>query len=335
MILRPNWRLNTGPGNFIMPVDPAFPLMQGLPCHREDSQVGIDADGHDIGGIGDGGGTGIVFGNSSEDPENIILMEGVRHARLEYYNWEHFVRQFQYAIYRTDMIRDTIGPRRVIQYANLARTFFSETGPVFFGAGWYPDNIHQYHEAALHNPGVGLPWNIREIGWAGYIETMACKVDPNRSRAWLQMFLSTCEMAAIPGTGQLSSGPNTGGGPTVPVNVQYSFHWGICAHAAICAARVLHQLTPLWVIEGMEALDACSTQAGAVMSFLYSEGGILKVAQGSGQHTDPAYGWWTTNCAALAQAYDPSWKPRAMKWFAPTGNPEQDRKFTLLYRGIA
>lgn len=345
ILIRQKWREHYGPGSWRMPVDAPLPLinMSNLPVHYEDSQDGIDVNGHALGNIGAEGGSGIVFGHSMQDPENVILLEEAMHKRPELYDgpcWEHWIRKIRRAIARTEMIRDTIGPRRVLAYANIALLQWDR--PYSADPGWRPMSINQYYEEARLNPHIGLNMNLRATGEVAFGEAMACKIDRNRDRRWLRTFRDTCRLAAIPKTGQIGNGPNTGGLPTIPLNVQYSFHWGILAHADLCVARVLGEDPAEWVIDGMNSLENQAEYsyygAQTMNAFLYSDNGVLVPATGPGQHGDPAFAWWSMNCACLAQM-DPGvetfWKQRALKWGPIANTDEQSRKFTQHLRGIS
>lgn len=340
--LRPNWRAAYGPLDMPMPNDGVGnPLvMPPFPAVHEDMEDCINADGtHGPVSTYSPGGSGICFGYSVQDPANVLLLESATNKRPEWYNFEHWVRQFRYAIARTEMVRDTIGPRRVLQYANYAHSVYDERGPVYFGPGWIPNNIHQFHEQAILTPHVGCGANLRELGWVAYCEAMALKLDKNRPTDWADMFLDTCNLAAFPGTGQIGSSPNSGGEATTPVNVQYTFHWGILVHGALALCHRLKRSVPYWVLEGMQATMALPAMPYAgvpsMPSFTYSEGGVLKAATGPGQHGDPAFGWWSSNCAALYKITgDAVWLDRALLYGPHTATDEQSRKFTMLRRGF-
>ena len=176
-----------------------------------------------------------------------------------------------------------------------------------------------------------------------YGEVMACLVNPNRDRTFLIKVLDFLDLAAIPGSGQVGCGPNTGGGPLDQLNVQYGFHAGILIHAALCGVQLLGRAVPQWVIDNMNGMDALPSMdyygRPAMMAFSYTVNGVLTPATGEGQHGDPACSFWSPNCVLLKQITgDQSWLDRAPRWGPTTWDPSStnatlDRYYSMPYRG--
>jgi hypothetical protein len=253
-------------------------------------------------------------------------MEHATQNRTEFYDWEHWIRQIEYAWIRSRMIRDTIGPRRVVQYATLAGSFWN-------------GRLAQYHQLVnIQGAHKGLNVNLRELGWVAFGELLALQVDKNRSQTWLHSFLDLCNDIAFPATGQLCSGPNTGGDSMIPQNVQYTFHWSQCAWTTLQICAFLGKDPPQWVLDGMNSLEK---QPGSdyygqlsMPAFLYTNrASQLVPAVGPGQHPDPAFGWWSNLCATLA-IWDKNQIVRAAKWGPTVATDEQSRIETMLIRGL-
>lgn len=358
--LRPNWRHNVGPGSMPMPDDGTRPDLSGpYPQIHEDSKDCINEDpanpGHDGDAgpenVGEGGGTGIVWGYSVEDPGNVVRLDAATHKRANWYNAEHFVRQFRYALARADMTRDLQALRRVLEYANHHKQTLEGTG-YSDDPGWIPGTWAQWWHQAQQHPGAALPgagipggsFNARVAGEAMFLEAAALKVNPTRSPAYARQMLDTLALAAIPGTGQIIRDANTGGGQLDSVDVQHIDHWGIAAQGALVICRRLALSAPRWVLDGMMSLQAQSAVdyggSPSPVCFQHTVGGKLVAATGPGQQAAPAHGWYSSNCAVLARLTgDPAWIARGEKFGPLPSDPrahtdEQVRKETMLMRGL-
>ncbi len=341
--IRPSWRLHYGPGNAKMPNDGPMPqliLQPPWPVQHEDFFDSVNQDGTvgpvDVGGVG---GSGICFGYANQDIDNVVLLDNGTYARHEWYNWEHWIRQIRYTIARAEMTRDLHAWRRVIQYANHAKDYW-DFNQVYMGAGWVPDNVNQYLAMALAEPHTGSPVNCRALGWVIYGEAMAHKIQPSRDRTFLLKCLQFLDTAAMHGSGQIGSGPNTGGDPLDQTNVQYAFHTGILIHGVLCACKQLGRDVPQWVIDSMNSLDSLQVMpyygAPSMPAFSYTVNGKLLPATGIGQHGDPAFAHWSSNCVLL-ESMQPGvgWLGRATRW-GPVGYTPGDqfaRYYSMLYRG--
>lgn len=347
--LRPNWRTHSTPFDMPMPDDgKGTPLHGAYPQVHEDLQDCINEDGtHGPPNVGEGGGSGIVYGYSVADIDNVVRLEAATHARTDWYNWEHWIRQIRYAIALSDMSRSLPAQRRVLEYANHARAEFDGDGYFYDGPGWTPSTFSQWlHQAQLHPhtalPGNGIPGgsaNLRVIGWLLYGEAAALKVHPARSPAFAKKGLDMLALAAVPQTGQLLRDANTGGGQLDQTDVQHTDHWAMCAMGAMACCKRLALPVPTWVTNGMLSLiDQPKPIYGGYPSmwcFQRTVNGVLVPATGPGQQPAPAHGWWSNLCAVqFWMTGNPIWRERA-PLFGPTKNlDEQSRKQTMLARGL-
>lgn len=330
-----NWRNTFGPLDMPMPNDGEGHPISADGIH-EDTEDKLNPDG--TWGPPQPyapGGSGIVMGYSVNDVSNVIIAEEAVHKRPVKYDWEHWIRQIRYAIAAWEMTRQPKYARRINEYWRMAKSSWSETGPVSWDPSWVPQNIHQYHEMAKANPHTGVWMNLRAAGWIAYSCAMSMKVCPT-GPAWANMFLDTCELAAMPGTGQVVSADRYFH-PELPI--QYTFHWGILVHGTLALCHRLNRPIPQWIFDGMEAMYKLTPvdYGGhpSIPSYLYTSGGEFHVANIPEQHGDPAHGWWSTNCATLYWLTgDPIWLTKATKFGPTVSVDEQSRKETMLMRGI-
>jgi hypothetical protein len=336
VVLVPTWRESFGPLDMRMP-DDGVGTPIGPDGIHEDNDDCLNPDGT-AGPLepGNPGGTGIVFGYSVADLDNVLRLEAGTYNRPVKYDWEHWIRQIRYSITAWEMTRDPLYARHVVQYWELAHEAWSERGEVHLGdPGWIPMNIHQYHEMALANPHQGTPMNGRAAGWVAYNCAAAMSVttiDP----AWAEMFLETCELAAIPGTGQVIVDDDYG---AHPIPVQYSFHWAILAHGALALCHQMGRPVPDWIVTGMVAMANAPhmTYEGfpSPPSFMYTINGSFVPESSELQAGDPAHGWWSNNCAVLYRMTGSVQWLNMASMYGPTENyDEQSKKQTILIRGI-
>lgn len=289
--------------------------------------------------VGAVGGSGIVFGYSVEDLAAVVVAEQAVHLRTAFYDWEHWVRQTRYATAAWEMTHDRRYARRIVQYGEMAGAAFAFPGAISYGQGWTPFSISQYLDMAAKDPHNGIQGaNLRQMGWLADSRAMQLKVTPNdpKVRSWIEGFLALCELAAMPGTGQLTRDMHVG---VVESDVQYTFHWAICAHAAMNCAYRLGKRVPRWVVAGMRALSELPVMdyygSPSPPAFLRTVGGKFVLATGPAQDGDPAHGWWSTNCAALARdTKDSTWVTLAKRYGPQDKASEQARKESMLLRGL-
>jgi hypothetical protein len=341
--IKANWRQHFGPGGLKMPNDghiPTMVLAAPWPVQHEDTYDSMNADGTagpaDVGGVG---GSGICFGYANDDIANVVMLDDGTYARHDWYNWEHWIRQIRYTIARSEMTRDLQAWRRIIQYANHAKDYW-DMNQVYDGPGWVPDNVNQYLYLALKLPHTGSPVNCRALGWVIYGEAMAHKIHPSRDRTFLLKCLQFLDTAAMHGSGQIGAGPNTGGDPLDQTDVQYAFHTGILIHGVLCACKQLGRDIPQWVLDSMNGLDALPLMpyygAPSMAAFSYTVNGELVAATGPGQHGDPAFAHWSSNCVLLDSMQPGAlWLDRARRWGPTTYAPgdQVSRYYSMLYRG--
>jgi len=356
-VLRDQWRASYGPGDLPMPDDGAHvpgssvdwkevaasPHGLGKVVHEDDEDClnddgswGPDDIPHDAGREG---GSGVALGYSISDLDAVIVAERAVRLRSIRYDWEHWVRQFRYALAAWEMTRERLYARRLVEYGELAVSLQGcpAYGEVSYGHGYTPLNLSQLLDEAHNDPQRGLDKvNLRELAWIGYSRLCQMKAAPATPRDWAERFLELCAVAATPGTGQLTRDVRVGIDQSG--DVQYSFHWGLIAHTALCAAHRLGRRPPRWVVVGMHAMERLPVVdyygSPSMPAFCYSVNGLLIPATGPGQDSDPAHGWWSSNCAALAMMTgDKSWLARAARYGPQDKDSEQSRKESMLLRG--
>lgn len=332
--MRPDFRIVHGPLSLTMPNDgDGKPLVNGV---HEDDQDRLNPDGS-VGpaAVGAEGGSGIVFGYSVGDIDNVRLMEAGVRRRAQPYDDEHLVREFRYSHAAWEMTHETQYARRIVQIADAAHARWSETGPTYDGAEWTPQNVAQYLHMANHQ---GVPLNGRALGWVAWNEAMAMKVTRGRNPAFANAILDMCDKAACLGTGQVCAGANTGGGALNSDRVVYVFHQSILACGVLALCYRLGKPAPWWVVNWALTVGDMPVMAyyGApsMPAFWYTQGDQLVQARGVGQHGDPAFGWHSSLCVCLWKVSgNPIWLERAAKWGPTTVTDEQSRKFSMLLRG--
>lgn len=340
MNLRPNWPVAFGPGDMPMPNDgPGVPL--GHWGEHEDSEDCLNRDGTwGPLAVGSPGGSGIVMGYSVSDLDIVLKAEAGCAKRRYFYDWEHWIRQIRYSIAAWEMTHDPKFARRIVSYDTLATgAYTDDPGTIHLDdPGWVPSTLAQYHAMAQQKPHTGLPWNCRAVGWIAYGRLMRHKCDRSVTRNWINMLLETCELAAMPGTGQ-QGWFNSPGDPLH--GFTYTFHEAILVHAVLCACRRLKLAVPSWVLAWMHAVESAPTieypvgsGCASPLSYWKTSGGILTPYVGPLQHGDPAHGWWGTNCAVLEKLVS-GWAAKAGRYGPTEATDEQSRKETMLMRGLA
>lgn len=350
--LIPNYNLDSGPLSLHLQDDGPgevfdweYAYENGIAHQRKDSQDCLNADRtwgpEDVGAEG---GSEIAFAGGMSNLQAVTVAARAKHNRKNWFNREHRCRQWIDDFDGWDMTHGREFGTRILEYADAELADLHGYGPqgvVSIGTPEnVPNNIHQYHEMAVIDPHSGSPMNGREAGWCFYLEAMALKVQPRRNRAYAEMALETCELAAFVGSGQICCGKNTGGGPLDQENVVYAFHQTILAIGASALAFRLDRGLPYWVLDWAESLwaqrksyDYYGSPSSA--SFYHTQQMALVPATGPGQHGDPAFAWWSSLCVTIWRfTHNYEWIERAKKWGPTTAADEQSRKFSMLYRGV-
>lgn len=335
------WRALFGPLDLRMPVDPA-PPWNGT--QHEDWEDRLNPDlTWGVPDVGSPGGSGIVFGYACDDQAVVEIAAKACHARKSWYDWEHLVRQYRYDIALWEMTKSRQAASRIIEYGEWMHSVWSENGPVHDGPEWVPMNVAQYKMMALKNPRHGLPsspgLNERALGWCMYLRAMQHKV-ARTSASWSLYTLDMLDTAAMPFTGQVTYGPNSGGEPLDTEDVEHTDHWSIMAQGALALCHRMGARAPAWVIDGalsiweMEPLDYGGFPSPP--KFTRTQGMKRVPATGKGQGGAPAHGHWGSLCTSLySMTRDSAWLDRALK-YGPylTYTDEQSRKETMLLRGL-
>ena len=349
-VLRSGWRKDPGfgPLNMPMPIDPApsladfeAALAQHLSAIHEDASDLLNPDGTwgpkndpTHWNVNEPGGTGIAVGYACDDLPAVVVAEAACYKRGQWYDGEHWIRQIRYSLAAWEMTHERLFARRVMVYDSHATGVINlDPATVHLDdPGWVPNTLAQYAAMAHQHPHTGLPWNAREMGWTGYGRAARHKVEQALSPLWGLTLVDTCDLAAIPGTGQLVVDTAWG---AHPVPVQYTFHWAILAHAVLCLCFRLQLPVPIWIIDGMNALDAvASTYGGKIPSYCYTVNGVLVAEVSSLQHPDPAQGYWSHLCTCLEKLRPhEGWIQRATKYGAWQALDPQSQRDSMLYRG--
>jgi len=300
------------------------------------------------------GGSGIAFAYSQPDIDCVrVACKGWKNNPIKP-NPEHSWRDGVYYMAGFEETHDVHFARGVQSVAQRCTTYpwFSLTGDISLDdPGNRPQNLDCLLAETQARPHQGMRFlNLRAYGNALYwkaaehkcARVLGAPIDPT----WMVKALSVLEAAALP-TGALFCG--TEFDPQHPldqVQSEYTMHWAFTAMGAMACAKRLHQPIPSWILPHMDALDALPPMiyapygATSLPSFTYTDGDVLRVATGSGQNGDPAFGWWSSVCVAIS-GFFPSprayWLERAKHWgpWQWDGADEQTRKFTMLYRGAA
>lgn len=354
--IRSGWDEAYGVFDLRMPRDGTLPPLagtfpqshlNGFDCLQQDGGYGPRP--FDIGAPG---GPGILMGYSHEDTGETVrqLSDALqRNSALGLRsNKEHHRRNYLYDEVGWEQTRGRVFASRIIGWDAIITGELSDDPATIHldDPGWKPNTLAQHNAEVKARPHLGSRLNGREFGWAAHGRGLRRKVDRFCSTTWDAMLLQTCELAAMPFTGQICTGPNTGGQPTVPENVCYTMHQGILVHGVLAICYRLGLIVPQWVLNWMDAIERVNSMSyGGYSSppkFTYTQGRKLLTAIGSDQGGDPAHGWWSSNCVALAKMQPEKrehWLARATR-FGPTtaldasGKPdEQARVESMLYRG--
>lgn len=354
--LLPDWRLDVGPMRMHMPDDGPGETYDwiraanaGTAHAREDSQDCLNANGtwghlnQDGSNSPDAeGGSGLKYGYARSDIDAVTVAARAKHKNSPRSNREHLIRQYSDDMAGWDMTHQREFATRLLEYADLERSSFGPGGEVVLDKPeWVPDNIAQYHAMALADPHRGSPMNGRAAGWAFFLEAMALKIDPKRSKRYAQMALETCELAAFVGTGQICVSKNTGGGPTDPELVCYAFHQSTLAIGAAALAFQLETSLPYWVLEWAESLYPAQPHdyygSPSPLAFWYTDYDEMKLkpAGGAGQHADPACAWWSPLCVTIWRfTHDYSWIDKAAKFGTDSTAYAVNANYSMLRRGV-
>jgi len=342
-----DFRERYGPLNLRMPVDPwpsqtdfRYALANFLYAPREDSQDALQTDGTwGPKAVGAESGTGVVLGHSTDDLDAVLVAAGAVRRREQFYDWEHWLRQIRYCIAAWEMTHDPYWRDEIIFYDDLARATFTDHPAAYNPDLWgnsRPFTLTQFFKMAMARPHVALPWNLRAVGEIAYGHAMRLKVDPGYDTTWAETLLATCRMAAVPQTGQLCADDGNG---AYSRPVQYNFQWGLGLHGILALIHQTQRGVPAWIFNGMRAirnlprLEYYGYQSP--VAFVYSEGGRLLPYEGPQQHGDPGFAYWSSNCVALHKITgDRRWRSRAAEIGPTTANSEDERKSSMLLRGL-
>jgi hypothetical protein len=362
----PDWNLHAGPLEIPVPIDPNpqpgvtwQALYDTNQSHvHQDSQdalfatpVGPPKWGTD--NPAQGGGSGVSWVYNQDDLDAIrVAVKGWKNNPVKP-DTEHALRDFIYAMAGFDRTHEVSFAREVQKIANRGTVapWFSLTGEVLLDSpGWRPQNL-ECLLARAQGPdcGQGLRYsNLRALGTTAYLKAGEHKcariLGAAVSKDWMLKYLQILDLAAVPNTGQIGSAPGDAAHPLDQPNCEYSFHWGFAAMGALACAKRCSLPVPSWIITHLNALDGLPSMTyqpygvTSLPSFTYSDSFGLRVATGTGQNGDPAFGWWSSVCVAVAHmipAQRSYWLERSKHWgpWQWDGTSEQDRKFTMLYRG--
>lgn len=339
-----DWRQTYGPLSLPMPTD-APPTLADFAAaeanhqrlEHEDAEDCLNEDGsHGPPDVGAVGGSGISFGYSCSDLTAVRVLERAVVRRKQRYDGEHHIRNIRYSIAAWEMTHEPLYARRLAWWDSIATGVMTDDPSTIHlnDPGWVPDTLAQFNAMAAQNPGRALPWNGRWIGWVAYGRAMRHKVDQRVSSKWGFTFLDTCSFAAILRTGQLIADTKYG---TFPIPVQYTFHWGILAHGAMAMCHQFKKPAPAWVLAGMKSILHLPVWdyggSPSMPSYCYTKKGELVPIEHPLQGPDPAHGWWSSNCVALAKLGHPEWLDVATKFGPTDAGSEQAKKESMLWRG--
>jgi len=291
--------------------------------------------------VGSVSGTGIALGYSCDDLAAVRVAEQAVWNRPQWYNLEHWLRQIRYAVAAWDMTHEAKFARRLIAYDLFATGQVSDDPATIHldDPSWDPFTLAQFHAKAARAPHVGLgyPFNARAVGEVAYGRAMRHAVDRSCERWWGLLLLRTCELAAIPGTGQVSA-DGANGAHQIPV--VYLFHQGLLVHGVLALCYRLGAPVPRWVLEWMDAVEALPRVSyygvPSPLKFCYSVDGVLVPEVSEIQGGDPGFAYWSSNCVALAKllpAERDHWLRRAAKIGPVLDTDQNSRKLSMLYRG--
>jgi hypothetical protein len=351
--LRPNWNIQ-GPLDLVLPIDPdPWPdvdweaeLFFGRAHPRQDSQDRLNANRTwGTGNPAEPGGSGIAFGHSQPDIGSVRVACRALQNTVPGADVEHAIRSLLDPIAGFEMTHEVYFARQVQKATLKGLEVYPLEGPIVLDEpSWFPRNLTNLSAYAHAHPHQGLrKVNARALGWLAYGKAMEHKcartLGAPVSTAWMTALLDVLELAAITGTGQIVCDSDNSQHPLDQVDVEYTFQWSILAMGAMACARRLHRQTPWWIEPHLDQLAALPPiayyGAPSVPAFTYSEGGVIKVATGSGQQGDPNFGWLgTVNAVMFRDTGDPKFKNR-VRQYGPTENTDEAaRKFTMVQRGM-
>lgn len=354
--LRPHWNVQ-GPLDLVLPIDPdpcpgfdwEAAYFMGQAKEHQDSQDRLNADrtwGTDNPAAP--GGTGIAFAYSQPDlPAVRVACKGWKNNPYKP-DVEHSMRDGIYYMAGFEMTHEVYFARGVRDVAERCTTFpwFSLHGDVVLDSpASRPQNLDcLLARAQGPDRNTGLRFiNLRAFGnalyWKAALHKCARVLGAPEPTEWMSKALDIMEFAAVPTTGQISSNPGDAQHPLDQPNCEYTFHWSFAAMGALACSRRLHLPPPSWIephLDQLAALPPMDYYGGqSIPAFTYSDGGVLKVATGSGQQGDPNFGWLgTVNAVMYRETGKQKFKDR-VRQYGPTANTDEvARKFTMVQRGM-
>lgn len=351
--LRPSWNVQ-GPLDLALPIDPdPWPDVDweaeyffGRAHERQDSQDRLNADRTwGTGNPAEPGGSGIAFGHSQPDLGAVRVACKALQNTIPGADIEHALRRLLDPIAGFEMTHEVYFARQVQKATLKGLEVYPLEGPILLDEpAWFPTNLANLGAYTLAHPHQGLKHvNARALGELAYGKAMEHKcartLGAPVSTAWMMALLDVLNRAAITGTGQIILDSDNSQHPLDQIDVEYTFQWSILAMGALACARRLHQPIPWWIEPHLDQLAALPPilyyGAPSVPAFTYSDGGILKVATGSGQQGDPSFGWLSTlNAVMFRETQNTKFRDRVWQYGPKTVTDEQSRKFTMVARGM-
>lgn len=328
-----NWRHDVGPLRLRMPVDPTpnptvnWQAVYDAGGYHEDEDW-LDRLDNRVWGTAnpaETGGSGICFGHSTENLAAILVAIECFPASVKP-DKEHLIRWLRKLIAWWEMTKDPAAARAIVAFVSdyIGSWNYSPTEP------W----IDRYTAQVQASPHVGTGMNGREGGWLSWGRGMQHKV-ARTSSVWSHKMLDLCALAAMPSTGQVLADARAG---IDQPKVVYCFHQGILLMGNLALCKMLSLAVPQWCLDWMAAVSLLPQVDyyghPSMPAFLYTDAsGALRVATGSGQQPDPSFGWYQSCAVALESMGHAEFMPYATKWGPSRAGNEQDRKFSMLFRG--
>lgn len=350
----PEWTTSRkfGPLEAVMPLDPdptpgvdwGSLYFMGVAHAHQDSQDRLNADRTwGTGNPAEYGGSGIGFGYSTDDIGCILVATKALQNTIPGPDQAHGSRRLLYPLAGFSMTHDVYYARRVQQAAAYQEQWFPMTGPVILDdQGWFPTNLDNLLAYAAAYPHQGLKHiSLRPLGWTLYAKAAehlcARTLGSAVSTAYMEKALHILDLAAMLPTGQMLSDFD-GAHPTDQPG-EILFHWGILAVGALACCKRLHKPVPAWVPLHLDALDTLPQvpyySGTSFPTCVYTDGAALKASTGLGQGGDPAWAYYSSVCAAAYYVSgDPHYKQRANRWGPTTADTEDNRKISMLLRGM-